>query len=50
MFNFDLIRFEIKVKNTEELKKTIKRLENFGGWHDKLLLKWAKKELKTRSK
>ena len=49
MFNFDLIRFEMRVKNTEELKKTIKRLENSNPWgHDKMLLKCAKEELKTR--
>ena len=48
MFDFDLIRFEMRVKNTEELKKTIKRLENSDGWHDKMLLKGAKEELKTR--
>ena len=48
MFDFKPLRFEMKVKNTEELKKTIKRLKNSDRWHDKMLLKCAKEELKTR--
>tara|TARA_Y100000361_G_C10845492_1_gene181705 strand:+ start:307 stop:459 length:153 start_codon:yes stop_codon:yes gene_type:complete len=50
MFNIELYKSEVRIKNNDELKKTIKNLKGSNYWNDKLTLRLAREELNRRSK